>query len=109
MADSGASMLHSYRVTVQGLSSEGQLDDRKALCFDVTNHDELFALVERVAERGIVHDGEAAEFTVGLKLFSEVLLRHRREPLFAGFFAHFGAFMLQLKRGTPPGTEQAGS
>jgi hypothetical protein len=41
---------------------------------------------------------KTAEFTIGLKLFAEVLLRHRREPLFAELFPHFNVFMKKLKK-----------
>ena len=92
-------MPHAYRVTLQALATEPSCSDGHSLTFDISNHDELFGLVDRVAALGMLPEDEAAEFTVGLKLFSEVMLRHRREPLFAEFFPHFGAFMKRLKGG----------
>ncbi len=89
-------MPHTYRVTVQSLSAEDSFSEA-GLTFDVTNHDEILGLVDRVAARQVLPTDEVAEFTIGLKLFSEVMLRHRREPLFAEFFPHFGAFMKRLK------------
>jgi hypothetical protein len=90
-------MSHSYRITVEPLSTPGD-----PLTFNVTNHDELLNIVARIREREIVPDAEAAEFAIGLKLFGEVLLRHRGEPLFAGLMPHFGAFMKRLKSSGPP-------
>ncbi len=92
-------MPHPYRITVQSLATDPPANHAEALSFDVTNHDELFQLVEKVRDRGAVPKEEAAEFTIGLKLFSEVMLRHRREPLFSELFPHFGTFMKQLKDG----------
>lgn len=92
-------MPHSYRITVQSLATDPPAIHPEGLSFDVTNHDELFQLVERVRGGGVLPKEEVAEFTIGLKLFSEVMLRHRREPLFADLFPHFGTFMKQLKGG----------
>lgn len=92
-------MPHPYRVTLQSLAADAPVSQVEGLRFEITNHDELFQIIERVAARGILPDEEVAEFTVGLKLFGEVLLRHRREPLFAALLPHFGAFMKQLKGG----------
>lgn len=91
-------MPHSYRVTVCGLSPEGAPTSEDALTFDVDNHDDVFALVRRVQAAGAVPSDEAPAFVVGLKLFSEVLLRHRRDAPFDALFPHFNAFMKVLKR-----------
>lgn len=91
-----AVMPHTYRLTIQ------EVDDTAAhppdsLSFYVSNHDDLMQVFDRVRERKAVPEVEAAEFTLGLKLFSEVLLRHRREPLFAELLPHVGTFMKKLK------------
>jgi len=85
-------MPHSYRINVQNLS-----DSAGDLAFEATNHDEIIQLVARVKARRILPEAETAAFVVGLKLFGEVLLHHRQEPLFAELFPHFGAFMKRLK------------
>lgn len=84
-------MPHSYRVTLH------PLDGPSSLAFDVTNHDDILHLVERVRASGVVPEEEAAGFIVGLKLFGEVMLHHRADPLFVDLFPHFGAFMKRLK------------
>jgi hypothetical protein len=98
MAWNGQPMPHSYRVTLQRQSADLSTDQDASLSFAVTNHDELFQLVKRVASLGILPEGEVAEFTIGVKLFSEIMLRHRDEPLFAELYPHFGNFMKRLKR-----------
>lgn len=90
-------MPYAYRVIVQRLAAEPLGGAARELTFDATNHDEIIQLVERVKSRGILPDNEAAAFTLGLKLFGEILLRHRQEPLFAELYPHFGAFMKRLK------------
>jgi len=89
-------MSHAYRITVQALSSDPQ-EGARDLTFDVTNHDEILQLVERVKARQILPEEEVAAFIVGLKVFGEVMLHHRHEPLFAELFPQFGLFMKRLK------------
>jgi hypothetical protein len=98
---------HSYRITVQSLTPVPAADTAPSISFEVSNHDEILGLTERVAARGILPKEEAAEFTVGLKLFSEIMLRHRRDPLFAELFPHFGAFMKRLKGDAPSAAGRA--
>jgi hypothetical protein len=100
-------MPHSYRLTLQSLSMEAPEGEGGRLTFDVADHDELFHLDGRVAALGVVAKEETAQFTIALKLFNEVMLRHRREPMFADFFVHFGAFMKRFKSVTPVGSTPA--
>ena len=90
-------MPHTYRVTVQELGTSAS-PGAGELTFDTTNHDNVLQVLSRVRERHAVPDEETAEFTIGLKLFAEVLTRHRREPLFAELFPHFNVFMKKLKQ-----------
>lgn len=92
-----APLPHDYRVTVAPLSN-----GKEPLNFDVTNHDELLGIVDKIRARGVVPAAEAAEFAIGLKLFGEVLLRHGREPLFADLAPHFAEFMKRLKSSGSP-------
>ncbi|EJL53522.1 hypothetical protein PMI09_03318 [Rhizobium sp. CF122] len=92
-------MPHKYRVAVEEIGDE--VDTKEPLVFEVTNHDNLMHILKLVQEKTVVPPEEAAELTVGLKLFAEVLLRHRAKPLFADFFPHVKEFMLQLKRYQP--------
>ena len=84
-------MPHSYRVTLCPQDGHSPLE------FDVTNHDDILQLVERIRASAILPEDEAAACLVGLKLFGEVMLRHRTDPLFADLFPHFGLFMKRLK------------
>lgn len=93
---------HRYRVTVEPLAEEEiprpSLQDGR-LQFDFGTHDDLFAIVERLRNRGDFPAETAAAFGVGLKLFGGVLLEHKDNPLFQDFRPHFGQFMKALKKG----------
>jgi len=69
------------------------------LQFEVGNHDDILAVVERLRDRGDFSGDAATALGVGLKLFSEVMLEHRENPLFSSFKPHFLQFMKELKRG----------
>lgn len=94
-------MPHKYAITVQPLDQEGGAAEITPLTFVVTNHDDLLDIVAKTRARGVVPDQEAAEFAIGLKLFSEVMIRHRKLPLFEGLWPHFGEFMKRLKGQQP--------
>ncbi|WP_338764772.1 DUF3861 domain-containing protein [Massilia sp. METH4] len=91
---------HRYRITVDHLQDPGGNPVTRApLTFEVGNHDDIFAIVERMRGRGDFDPETAIAFAVGLKLFSETMLEHRDHPLFTEFRPHFQQFMKHLKRG----------
>ena len=65
---------------------------------EFTNHDDLFRIIELMQQRNPFQEpGQATEFAIGLKLFSEVMLKNRQHPLFKEFAPAFKAFMQRLK------------
>lgn len=92
---------HQYRITIEHLadSHDGPSSYDAPLQFEHGNHDDIFAVVARLAQRGDLDARFAAALGVGLKLFGEVMLENRDHPLFAGLMPHFGEFMKQLKKG----------
>ncbi|MCJ1960474.1 DUF3861 domain-containing protein [Novosphingobium mangrovi (ex Hu et al. 2023)] len=91
-------MPHSYRITVEPIPApESEAAPSGPVTFEVTNHDEILGLIPRIEAKAFLPREEAAEFLVGVKLFSEVLLRHRRDPLFAPLLPHVAAFMKAMK------------
>lgn len=62
---------------------EGEPVTEKSLSFDTRNHDDVLSIVERLQARGDLPNDTAASLGVGLKLFGEVVLEHRNDPLFA--------------------------
>ncbi len=67
------------------------------LFFEVSNHDDIFQIVQRMLARDDFDDSSAKSLAVGLKLFSEVMLEHKDHPLFSSFQPHFSQFMKELK------------
>lgn len=66
------------------------------LVFD--NHDEIFNIIAAVKRKNPFDDPEqAAQFALGLKLFSEVLIKNRNHSLFQELGTVFPAFMKRLK------------
>ncbi|KRG70512.1 DUF3861 domain-containing protein [Pseudoxanthomonas dokdonensis] len=96
---------HLYRITVEHLrdASGHALDDASPLVFEARNHDDIQQVVAKVLGKQLFEPQTATAFAVGLKLFSEVLLEHRKDELFADLAPHLGAFMKKLKsRPSPP-------
>ncbi|TVZ15990.1 DUF3861 domain-containing protein [Maribacter sp. MAR_2009_72] len=66
--------------------------------FEFVNHDNIFAIIERMKQRDrFKTEQDSIEFAIGLKLFSEVMLRNKDNPLFEDFRPAFGAMMKKLK------------
>lgn len=82
---------HRYRITVQSLAQDA------GLSFDVEQHDDLPRIVERVRSSGAFDADAAAALAVGTKLLTGVMLRHRRDPLFAGLQPAMRTFIGNLK------------
>lgn len=65
---------------------------------DFENHDDIFAIIETLKGKNLFEDeSQATEFVIGLKLFSEVMIKNKNIPLFEAFLPAFGAFMKKLK------------
>ncbi|WP_209399792.1 DUF3861 domain-containing protein [Pseudozobellia sp. WGM2] len=66
--------------------------------FEFGNHDNIFAIIERMKQRDrFKTEQDSVEFAIGLKLFSEVMLRNKDNSLFEDFRPAFGAMMKKLK------------
>ena len=90
---------NKYHLTLTSQQyANGETAPVKALEFDFTNHDEVFSTIERIREKNPFNDiDQATEFALGLKLFSEVMIRNRNNPLFAELKDAFPLFMKKLK------------
>ena len=86
-----------YAITVKPTDKSGTPNTVKPLTFRVSNHDDLLAIVRRVEINEPVPPAEAAEFVIGLKLFLEVMIRHRKDALFEPLWPYMGEFMKRLK------------
>jgi hypothetical protein len=90
---------YRYRVTVEKLSdAKGQPVHGQSLSFYAANHDDILAIVERLQAKLPFDAGMAASLGVGLKLFSEVTLVRRNDPMFAQIRPALSEFIQQLKQ-----------
>lgn len=90
---------HLYRLTLEHLQdAKGNPMQKPPLQFEVRNHDDLHAIVEKVQAKGLFDNDEAAACAIGLKLFREVMLHHRDSDVFKLLEPHFGEFMKAFKK-----------
>lgn len=62
------------------------------------NHDNIFKIIERMKNRNrFKTEQDSVEFAIGLKLFSEVMLKNKDNSLFEDFRPAFGALMKKIK------------
>jgi hypothetical protein len=94
--------LNHYRITLEALDDAGDvLPERAPLRFKTSNHDDLYAIVEKLGRRDDLDPDEILHLALGLKLFGKVLMENRGKALFSDFSPHFVEFMKNLKKGTP--------
>ncbi|HUC60871.1 MAG TPA: DUF3861 domain-containing protein [Alphaproteobacteria bacterium] len=99
---------HRYRITVEHLASPREDEAPRApLAFEAANHDEIISIAERVRGRLDFPPEEAAALAIGMKLFGEVMLAHRDDPLFAELRPAWRAFIATLKARRPAGDAAA--
>ena len=104
---------YRYRVTLEPVASPApDVPLRAPLSFDACNHDDVVGIAERARARSGFPPDEAAALAVGLKLFTEVMLKHREDPLFAALRGPMREFVGRLKarhRGEEQGSTTAPS
>ncbi|QGZ96123.1 hypothetical protein DSM104635_02981 [Terricaulis silvestris] len=94
---------YTYQVSLQLLRArDGERPEEPAtLTFEHVNHDDLFAIVERMrGSTGLAPDA-AAEAAIGLKLLSEVMIREKHNPLFDPLRNGVREFIVKLKGLSP--------
>ena len=98
---------HRYEVTVKHLAdAQGNPSAySEALQFQVGNHDDIFKILEKLQASQLLDEESTKAFTVGLKLFSEVMLENKELPLFKEFMPQFAQFMKSLKQTVKAQTE----
>jgi hypothetical protein len=87
-----------YKIRIDEVLLKDGTAGQKSLEFEFENHDDIFGIIQRMQKVDIFGDGaQAVEFAIGLKLFSEVLLNHKDNPLFEELKPAFQVFMKKLK------------
>ncbi|WP_134091572.1 DUF3861 domain-containing protein [Olivibacter sp. XZL3] len=90
---------HQYKLTLTYLKNvKGESMDVAPVELAVENHDDIFAIIERLQAKDLFNNkDQTAEFAIGLKLFTEVMLKHKNHPLFADLLPAIASFMKKLK------------
>ena len=90
---------YRYKITVEALTgAKGEPVEGQTLSFEAANHDDILGIVERMQAR-LPFDGDTvASLGVGLKLFSEVALTERQDPMFSMIQPALSEFVKGLKR-----------
>lgn len=88
---------HNFRITLEYIGGKKEAHPPAPLSFEAGNHDDIFEIIARVRGAGRFEHDEAAALALGMKLFSEVMLKHRDDPLFAPIGAAYRDYMTQFK------------
>ncbi len=90
---------NKYQLILKEISLAKEEDVKnEALEFEFDNHDNLFEIIKTIKSKNIFEDEQqSAEFAIGLKMFSEVMIKNRDNALFTELFPVFGSFMRKLK------------
>lgn len=90
---------YRYKITVEALTgAKGVPTEGRSLTFEAANHDDILEIVERMRAR-LPFDGDTvASLGVGLKLFSEVALMQRNDPMFVMIQPALSEFVRGLKQ-----------
>ena len=91
--------MYTYRITVESLGNPAQPNALAvgSKTFQVKNHDALLMIVDSVQAKDLLDSEKSAALAIGLKLFSEIVLEKRFDPLFAPLLDPLHAFIKRLK------------
>ncbi|MBT30550.1 MAG: hypothetical protein CMO01_12900 [Thalassobius sp.] len=89
---------YHLKLDLVSLASGEAPEEEKSIEVDFDNHDEIFKIIDVLKEKDLFEEkGQSVEFAIGLKLFSEVMIKNRNHPLFEEFAPAFREFMKKLK------------
>lgn len=89
---------NSYKLNLQEVRLKDGTSTNQSLEFEFTNHDDLFKVMEFVKEKNLFFEkNQSMEFILGLKLFTEVMLKNKEHPLFEELKPAIMQFMKKLK------------
>lgn len=89
---------NTYQLNLKELKLKDGSEGTKNLNLEFDNHDDLFNIFEVIKSKKIFDDeNTATEFALGLKLFTEVMLKNKQHPLFEELRPAIMEFMKKLK------------
>ncbi|EIJ39094.1 hypothetical protein JoomaDRAFT_2100 [Galbibacter orientalis DSM 19592] len=88
---------YSLKLTQLQTTNDDKKQD-KSLEIEFENHDEVFHIIELIKEKNLFeNENQSIEFAIGLKLFTEVMLKNRKNELFSELSPEIQKFMKKLK------------
>jgi hypothetical protein len=91
-------MAYRYRITIEMLGVRAGSDqDGTSLQFCIDNHDDLLKIAETIRSKRWFDKDKSVSLAIGLKLFSEIVLEKRHDPLFAPLVLPIRDFIRRLK------------
>ena len=89
---------NTYQLYLKELKLKDGSEGTKNLSLEFDNHDDIFNIIEVIKSKKIFDDeNTATEFALGLKLFTEVMLKNKQHPLFEDLRPAIMEFMKKLK------------
>ena len=89
---------NTYQLDLKELKLKDGSKGTKNLNLEFDNHDDLFNIFEVIKSKKIFDDeNTSTEFALGLKLFTEVMLKNKQHPLFEELRPAIMEFMKKLK------------
>jgi multidrug resistance efflux pump len=98
--------MYRYRITVEMISPKPATSP--ALQFETENHDDIIAIANRMPGRFDLDEDSAKSMAIGMKLFSEIVLRNRTREPFSAIRPAIVDFIGAIKAARPPATSQPG-
>ncbi len=79
-------------------SKNEQNVELQQIAFEFENHDDLFKIIEIAKSKKLFEtENHSIEFALGIKLFTEVVLKNKENPLFKEFKPAITESMKKLK------------
>lgn len=94
-----AKRTNKYKLTLEEISLAREEDiSNVPLTLEFDNHDNIFNIINAVKSKNIFEDeNQSTEFAIGLKMFTEVVLKNRDLELFKELQPAISEFMKKLK------------
>jgi hypothetical protein len=97
--------MYRYRITVEMLSPEPATST--PLQFETENHDDIIAIAKRMNGRFDLDEESAKSMVIGMKLFSEIILKNRAREPFATLRPAIADFIKAVKAARPTEPSEA--
>lgn len=89
---------NTYQIDLKEIKLKDGTEGSQTLNFEFDNHDDLFKIFDMIRSKNIFDSEQTSnEFALGLKLFTEVIIKNKENPLFDELRPAIMDFMKKLK------------